>query len=379
VKEKILFVDDEPNVLDAIRRQLGRRVMLDTATSGEQGLSLIETAGPYAVVVSDMRMPGMTGSQFLMRVRELAPDSVRMILTGQADMQATIDAVNDGQIFRFLTKPCTPDTLWSVLESGLKQHRLITAERDLLERTLGGAVNMLTEVLGLTNPAAFSRALRVQRYAQAIAEAISVGNHWEIRLAAMLSQVGCITLPAGILTRAYGTATLSPDEKLLYESHPELAARLISSIPRLELVAEIVAGQMQRPNLSGSAPLPERWDARLLGQTVLYAAVELDARIAGGALPQVALQKIVESWPELPQGMADAWRAIRMPAGDLVVQAISLSELAPGMILDEDLTSRNGIRLVPQGHEVTNTVMARLRSVAAAVGIREPFRVRVQV
>lgn len=376
--ERVLFVDDEPHVLDGIRRHLGRKVTLETATSGADGLRLVQESGPYAVVISDMRMPRMSGTQFLTRVRELAPDSVRMILSGQADLEATIEAVNKGQIFRFLTKPCAPEALWPVVESGLKQFRLINAERDLLEQTLAGAVKMLTELVGLANPVAYSRAARVQRYALAIAEALGVGNHWELRLAAMLSQIGCVTLPAEVLTKVYSDESLDDEERRLYDTHAELAARLLGGIPRLEGVAEIIAGQMQRPDLTSASQAAGRWDSKPLGTFVLRAATELDQLIARGMGPAVALQRLTESWPELPATIADALRTARIFAGETVIRAIALAELAPGMVLDEDLKSSNGIRLVPQGHEVTNTVMARLSSVAAGVGLKEPFRVRVQ-
>lgn len=378
MSEKILCVDDEPNVLEGIRRHLGRKVIMESATSGVDGLRLVKDSGPYAVVISDMRMPVMNGSQFLARVRELAPDSVRMILSGQADMQATIDAVNEGQIFRFLTKPCPPDTLWSVVESGLKQFRLVNAERDLLEKTLSGAVKMLTEVVGLANLVAYSRAARVQRYALAIAEALGVGNHWELRLAAMLSQIGCVTLPADVLTKVYSNVRLDDEERRLYETHAELAARLLCSIPRLDGVAEIIAGQMKRPDLTSASQVAGRWESKTLGTLVLRVATELDQLITRGARPAVALQKLVESWPELPAAIGDAVRTARISEGETVIRAIMLVELTPGMVLDEDLKSSNGIRLVPQGHEVTNTIMTRLRSVAAGVGVKEPFRVRVQ-
>jgi response regulator RpfG family c-di-GMP phosphodiesterase len=378
VSEKILCVDDEPNVLEGMRRQLGRKVTLETATSGAEGLRLVQESGPYAVVISDMRMPVMNGTQFLSRVRELAPDSVRMILSGQADQLATIDAVNEGQIFRFLTKPCPPEALWPAVESGLKQFRLVNAERDLLEKTLSGAVKMLTEVVGLANPVAYSRAARMQRYALAIAEALGVGNHWELRLAAMLSQIGCVTLPADVLTKVYSDERLDDEERRLYDTHAELAARLLGGIPRLEGVAEIIAGQMQRPDLTGASQVAGHWDSKPLGTLVLRVATELDQLIARGMRPAIALQKLTESWPELPAAIADAVRTARIAAGETVIRAITLAELTPGMVLDEDLKSSNGIRLVPQGHEVTNTIMMRLRSVAAGVGVKEPFRVRVQ-
>lgn len=377
MSERVLFVDDEPNILEAIRRQIGQKVALDTATSGVAGLRLVEQNGPYALVISDMRMPQMNGANFLARVRELAPDTVRMIFSGQADMQATIDAVNDGQIFRFLTKPCPPEQLWKIVESGLKQYRLINAERDLLEQTLSGAVKTLHDLLGLTNPTAYRRATRIQRYAQAIAEALKVGDNWQLRLAMMLSQVGCITLPAGLLERVCDRAQLTTEERRLYDSHPEVAARLLGAIPRLEPVADIVLGQTARPSLAGQPPIPSRWPGRTLGIMVLRAALELDELIVGEVTPELALRRLVESWPELPPAIADAIRRARITSCEKVVRTIGAAELAPGMILDEDLKSRNGIRLVPQGHEVTDTVMMRLRNVAAGVGLREPFRVRV--
>src|SRR2546425_3295178 len=126
--EKILCVDDEPNVLEAYQRSLRKKFQIDTAVGGEQGLAEIERQGPYAVVISDLRMPGMDGVQFLAQVRDRSPDSIRVMLTGQADMNAAIGAVNEGRIFRFLTKPCPPDILSQTLQAGLEQYRLITVE-----------------------------------------------------------------------------------------------------------------------------------------------------------------------------------------------------------------------------------------------------------
>jgi DNA-binding NtrC family response regulator len=128
----VLFVDDEPNLLDAIRRQLRKRVQVVTATGGEQGLDMIRRHGPFAVVVSDMRMPEMSGVQFLVQVRDLSPDSVRIVLSGQADLQDTIDAVTEGRIFRFLVKPCSPEALWDAVEAGLKLHHMMTTDHEMM-------------------------------------------------------------------------------------------------------------------------------------------------------------------------------------------------------------------------------------------------------
>src|SRR3954469_3270266 len=127
VRDRVLFVDDEPNVLDGIRRQLRNRVEIETANSAAAGLDIIKARGPFAVVVSDMRMPEMDGARFLAKVNEIAPHTVRMILSGQADLESTIAAVNEGRVFRFLLKPCNTETLLGVVKSGIEQYRLIQA------------------------------------------------------------------------------------------------------------------------------------------------------------------------------------------------------------------------------------------------------------
>src|SRR5437870_13752231 len=119
MSEKILFVDDDANILAALQRQLRKQFSIHTSTDASRALESFETSGPYAVIVSDMRMPGMDGVQFLSKVRQRAPDSVRIMLTGNADQQTAVDAVNEGAIFRFLTKPCSTEVLACVLSAGI--------------------------------------------------------------------------------------------------------------------------------------------------------------------------------------------------------------------------------------------------------------------
>lgn len=102
--DRVLCVDDDPNILEGYKRQLRKEFELATAVGPEQGLRMVTEQGPFAVVVSDLQMPGMNGIDFLAQVRTHEPDTVRMLLTGNAELQAAIDAINQGQIFRFLTK-----------------------------------------------------------------------------------------------------------------------------------------------------------------------------------------------------------------------------------------------------------------------------------
>src|SRR5438105_2797905 len=128
MKRKILCVDDEENVLRAFERNLRSRFDIETAVGPLEGLAAVANRGPYAVIVSDLRMPHMDGIQFLSAVRTQSPDTVRLILTGNADLQTAIASVNEGSVFQFLTKPCPVEKLSSALEAALKQHQLITAE-----------------------------------------------------------------------------------------------------------------------------------------------------------------------------------------------------------------------------------------------------------
>ena len=210
---KILYVDDDPNILDAYRRNLRKFYTVDTAQGGEAGLKVLAQSGPYAVVVSDQHMPGMTGTEFLSRARDVSPDTVRMMLTGNADLNTAINALNEGAIFRFLVKPVSPESMAVILEQGVEQHRLITAERELLEKTLRGAIRTLVEILAALNPELFGRAQHVRAEMKQIAELLDLPDGWSLELAALLSQIGMVTLPTSLYQHVDKGVTLSNAEQ----------------------------------------------------------------------------------------------------------------------------------------------------------------------
>jgi len=122
--ERILLVDDEPKILSALQRNLGNRFHLVLAAGAEEGLRAITGSGPYAVVVSDFKMPGMDGVEFLSRVKAVSPETIRIMLTGQASLDNAVAAVNQANIFRLLSKPCPPIVLSRAIDAALAQHRL---------------------------------------------------------------------------------------------------------------------------------------------------------------------------------------------------------------------------------------------------------------
>jgi len=122
--EKILFVDDDPAVLEGYQRLLSKNFEIETASGAEQALSMLAADESIAVVVSDMRMPKIDGAQFLAKVMVKFPEAIRIMLTGNSDLAAAMRAVNEGNIYRFLTKPCDKEELVRSLEAALVKHRL---------------------------------------------------------------------------------------------------------------------------------------------------------------------------------------------------------------------------------------------------------------
>ncbi len=132
-KSKLLLVDDEPNLTSALVRSLDRSQFdIFTADSAQQGLMIL-AGNDIDVVVSDERMPGMTGSQFLTEVRKKWPNTIRMILSGQADLEAAVRAINEGEVYRFLLKPCHPKELQMTILQGLQHKKLVAQSRKLLQ------------------------------------------------------------------------------------------------------------------------------------------------------------------------------------------------------------------------------------------------------
>jgi len=216
-RKKFFLWTTMPTSWTAYRRSLSREFLMETAMGGPQALKLVTGNGPYAVVVSDMRMPEMDGIQLLSRIKAHSPDTVRIILTGNADMDVAVHAINEGNIFRFLNKPCDKEQMAKTLTAALLQYRLVTAERHLLEQTLSGTIQVLTDVLSLVNPAAFSRAERARRYIHHIVTSMKLGNPWQYEVAAMMSQLGCVTLAPETIEAVYGGEPLSPNEQAQYD------------------------------------------------------------------------------------------------------------------------------------------------------------------
>ncbi|MGA8540695.1 MAG: response regulator [Terriglobales bacterium] len=356
--EKILFVDDDHNILDGYRRGLSREFRLETATGGEQALKLLAENGPYAVVVSDMRMPGMDGIQLLCGIKAQSPDTTRVMLTGNADIDMAIDAINEGNIFRFLNKPCSKELMAKTLAAALVQYRLVTAERQLLEQTLSGTIQVLTDVLSLVNPAAFSRAERARRYIHHIVTSMKLGNPWQYEVAAMMSQLGCVTLASETIEAVYSGETLSANEQAQYDAHPSVAYGLLSKIPRLEPIAWMIEHQ-NRPVREDEAS--ERSDMRL-GAEILRLTLAYEQLIHKGASRTEAAHRLASQNKSFSPEFFEALVTLDPNAENGEIRKCRMDELSPGMIIQEEIRTIDGALLIAKGQEVTPPLMVKLKN-----------------
>jgi response regulator RpfG family c-di-GMP phosphodiesterase len=388
--QKILFVDDDANLLAAFQRNLRRQFAFDTAVGGPEGLELLRAGNQYAMFVVDMRMPGMDGIEFLEQARKLAPDAVRMMLTGNADQQTAVDAVNRGQVFRFLNKPCPPEVLIPAIENGLKQYEMQRMERELLEGTLTGSVKVMADVLGMVMPEALGRGQRLRESMRQFALAIDAGPVWELEIAALLSPLGYASLPTRVLQKLTGTegprwaqgSELTKEELAVFKKVPQIGHDLLVRVPRLANVARIVlyqnkwydGGGYPSDGVSGeNIPLGARM-LKVLGDRL---TLEIDGVVKQRALETMRatpglydIRLLNECFAVFPTFLSNAISA------DHPVRTLYVKDLVPEQVVVSDITTLAGVVLVGSGHRLTEMVLERLRNYEILGEVKQPVLVQ---
>ncbi len=367
---RILLLDDEPYILESLQDTLRRHYDVTTTVRAADALEHLR-ADPsrFAAVITDMRMPGMSGDAFLREARLLAPDTTRILLTGYADVETAISAVNMGHVFRFLSKPCPADELLATCRAAVEQNRLRTAEKQLLDETLKGSVKALADVLALAAPAAFGRSASVRKHVARLSAAIGLEDSWEVEVAALLVHLGAVTLPAETAEKLYRGAALTPGEQRMVDRVPELTRRILENIPRLEGVVAILESYRRdygRSDVRGEPPI---------GARVLRLAVDFDALEAHGADPVVVIASMRTREKTYDPALMRAFAELMSTPHDLRrVKQIPVLGLRAGMMLADDVRGTNGNLLIARGHTATEQLVTRLWNLTAST-VREPLMV----
>ncbi|MBI2239295.1 MAG: response regulator [Magnetospirillum gryphiswaldense] len=375
MNERILLIDDDPNLLSGLQRHLRKQFTLVTAEGGATALDLVKQANaegaPFAVALSDMRMPSMDGIETLSKIRQLSPDTVRMMLTGNADQQTAIDAINLGNIFRFFTKPCPAETLAPGLQAGLDQYRLVTNIRHgVYEGRETSHRHHLDFNKRNNNPTNVRR----------LTKELNLPVRWQLEVAASLVPLGLVSIPPELLSKKRDGNALTPDEASLFERAPEAGRNLIMNIPRLGPVAEIV--YLQDRNYDGTGfpsggpsggmiPL----DARIL--KILKDLLEFSG--AGAPTPAAfyELEKNEKRYdPLLLKKIKEVLCEREDPASVTVVE-VPVAALRAGTLVLSDIRLTNGHLILAANTRLSEPQVERLRALRRISTFVEPVKAQV--
>ncbi len=368
MSQDILLVDDDNLCLEGYRRTLRKEFDIAIANHAQEALDLHEKQGPFGVVVADMHMPGMNGVELLKRFKEISPKTVRMMLTGYANQETALQAVNSGEIFRFMVKPCPADQMRAFLLAGLEQYRLLVAERDLLTKTLHGSLKVMTDILSITSPESFGRAIRLRFLTHRLCELVGEKQLWLIDIASMLSQLGCVTVPRETLHRVHAEEEVHPSEMKMYHRHPEVAVKLISSIPRLDGIARIIAYQEKHFDGSGAPTDSIAGKDIPLGSRALKLASDWDC-LAMRKIPQEEVESILRQrngWydPDLLEVIPE----LIDREDRYVLREMPIQHLTDMMVMADDIHSFQEMLLCCRGQEITPTLRMRLLNHVDKIG-----------
>lgn len=355
-KPKILCLDDEVNVLAGFSRQLHKHFELLLSSDGNEALELLKSDGPFAVVLSDMRMPGLDGAEFLAQAKQVAPDTARIMLTGNNDQATAAAAVNDGEVFRFLNKPCSRDDMVKAITAGVEHHRLLKLEHELLHKTLMGSIQVMFDILSMTNPVAFSQTVRLKDYVLAVGKQLNVSNLWQLKVATVLAQIGCLTVPQALLERQQCGETLSEEEQKMVGSHYQVTQKLLQHIPRLEPVAEIISMQQRRVPLKKI----DRATPVAFAAAVLQTVHDYDLHLYRGENHTTSLKKMKDSIDVYHPEILEALNSLKPAIDEVAVMTIPIADLKVNMVLAQDLKNKSGMLLVPKGFKINEAICQRL-------------------
>jgi len=301
---RVLLVDDEPLVLEGLRRSVQPEFVADLAGGPEEGLAKLRKDGPYPVVVSDMRMPGMDGAEFLATVRAISPDSIRVMLTGSSDMEAAARAVNEGQIFRFLTKPVTSKTLLATLRACVVRYHTALLEKDqlkiaveALEQLDLGTLTALARAIDAKSAWTAGHSERGTILALKIGHAMSLpAKSLEImHRGGLLHDIGKIGTPLAVLDKP---GALEPEEIQIMQDHVKIGVRILEPIPCFRDALPMVAQHHEWFDGSGyPAGLAGEnisLHARVLAIADCYDAIVSDRPYRKGLPKQQALEILLQ-------------------------------------------------------------------------------------
>jgi len=394
----ILCVDDEPNILSSLRRLFRTKgYAVKTADSGQAGLQILEQEH-IDLVISDMRMPEMDGAKFLEHVRARWPETVRLLLTGYADVASIIDAINRGEIYRYITKPWDDNDIVLLVQHALERKALeqekarlealtqsqnealkslntsleakVEARTAELKATFVTSIKVFSSLIEMRGGGLAGHSRRVADMSRKIALKMELDNKLvqEIFVAGLLHEIGKVGFSDELLSTT--VATMNPKQLDQYRKHPGMAEQLLLPLQELRSTAAMIGAQLERYDGTGH-PQQLLEQAIPVGARVLALASDYD-NFQIGAFAQRNLSaddiktliqhgsgkrydpQVVTAFMAVLSGSDDAGK---LSVGEI---AIAVKDLVVGMVLSRDLIAPNGFLMLSAQHALDARLIQRL-------------------
>ncbi len=410
----LLFIDDEENILSALRRlfrPLGYRILI--ANSAIDGLKVMEKE-EVDLIICDMRMPQMNGDAFLAQAAENWPDTMRILLTGYADISSTIAAINEGSIYSYISKPWNDDDIKISVQRALDQRAMkaerlelmvlinqqneeltrlnatlekkVTERTDKLQATMGqlevtheslkrnytDSIKAFSNIIAFRGGSAPGHARRVadMGYKLAMSMGMTKPEARNVLFAGLLNDIGRIGLPDHLIARPF--ETLSDEEQAVIISHNQMAEGLLMALDLLQVAATFICARYERYDGSG-APHGLKVDEIPLGAAILSVVDDYDALQKGGLFEGLMTAAEAKAFIVEHQGSRYSpqvvtafvkYLTIEGSRSHKTVQYVVADELEPGMVLGKDLATTGGMVLLAKGHRLDAILIDKIRHLA---------------
>lgn len=396
---RLLVVDDEDIVLVALRETL-RRERYDVVATSSPTAALEELRkSEFSVIISDQCMPVMTGLELLAQAREIQPNATRILITAVLSLDTVIDAINKGEIYRFIVKPWLREELLVTIKNAVQRNELIRQNVRLqattqamnaqlvelnrsleqqvklvaqqnkqlgdmnqaLEQNLLRSLELCLQTMQTFYPTLGHQARRAAEVCRSMAQVLNLPpeDRRVLESAAWLHDIGLVGVPRRIIRRwQEAPDALDAAERALIEQHPILGQELSSFTSGLEAVGTIIRAHHERydgkgyPDQMVAGNIP--WLARLLAVAVAEASSRLTREDTLEAI------KLASGAAFDPQAVRVLLQALPLAPGPRKERQIALSELRPGMVLAQGIYTSNGMLLVPEGQQLNATFIEKL-------------------
>lgn len=396
---RILIVDDEEIVLVALRQSLrleGYEVA--TAHNAIEALELLKNHH-FAVIITDQQMPRLTGLEFLAQAKQIQPNATRILITAVLSLSTVIEAINKGEIYRFIVKPWLREELLATVKNAVQRYELICKNatlqtatmamneqlchlnasleeqvsrvavqnkelerlNDALERNFHSSLELCLKTMQTFYPTLGSQARRVSALSQAMAQVLDLhpAQRQVLHTSALLSDIGLVGVPRQLIKRwQESPAALTEAERSLIEQHPVLGQELVGFIHNLESVGPVIRAHHERydgtgyPDQLKGEEIP--WLARLLAVAVSFAESSTDRTQAMGAL-QAGSGTAFD-----PDAIRVFIRCLPKAVVPRKEKEVMMSELRPGMVLAKGIYNSNGLLLIPEGQVLSETSIDKI-------------------